>query len=168
MQKILIVSDTHGIPYNFEKMLEIEGTPDMILHLGDIEGQEDYMETLAGCKMEIVAGNNDSNKKLPHELLLTISGKRILMLHGTGRVSFDIEESCWKLRLLAKEKRADIVMFGHIHIPIISKGELWDAFVINPGSLTYPRQQNRKPSYVVMLMQENGKFECEIKYIEKF
>ncbi|MGN0408706.1 MAG: metallophosphoesterase [Bacteroides sp.] len=167
MQKILIVSDTHGMSHNFEKMLEIEGTPDMILHLGDIEGQEDYMTSIAGCDMKIVAGNNDSNKKLPRELLLTISGKRILMVHGTRIASFDIEESCWKLRLLAKEKRADIVMFGHIHIPIISKGESWDAFVINPGSLTYPRQQNRKPSYGVMLMQDNGKFECEIKYIEK-
>ena len=165
MQKILIVSDTHGIPYNFEKMLEIEGTPDMILHLGDIEGQEDYMETLAGCKMEIVAGNNDSNKKLPHELLLTISGKRILMLHGTRLASFDIEESCWKLRLLAKEKRADIVMFGHIHIPIISKGEPWDAFVINPGSLTYPRQSGRVPSYLILNITKDGKFQYEQKVL---
>lgn len=167
MQKILIVSDTHGVHDNFEKMIQAEGTPDMILHLGDGESQEDYMAALAGCDIQIVAGNNDWHTMLPHMLITTIAGHRILMLHGTGYVSFDIESSCSKLRQLAKDRNADIVMFGHLHIPIISKGRSNEAFVINPGSLTYPRQQNRKPSYVVMLMQENGMFECEIKYIEK-
>ena len=30
-----------------------------LIHLGDVEGQEDYIEVIAGCPVHIVAGNND-------------------------------------------------------------------------------------------------------------
>ena len=42
--KILIVSDTHGHEENLERVVEKVGKIDCLLHLGDVEGQEDYIE----------------------------------------------------------------------------------------------------------------------------
>ena len=57
--KILIVSDTHGHSENLEKVLEQTGPLDHFIHLGDVEGQEDYIEVIAGCPVHMVSGNND-------------------------------------------------------------------------------------------------------------
>ena len=37
--------------------------------------------------------------------------------------------------------------------------------VINPGSLTFPRQQGRRPSYAVMDVEEGKDLQVEIKYL---
>ncbi|OUP01231.1 YfcE family phosphodiesterase, partial [Drancourtella sp. An210] len=42
-----------------------------------------------------------------------------------------------------------------------------DMAVMNPGSLTYPRQEGRLPSYIILEIDENGKISGEIKYIKK-
>lgn len=36
--KILIISDTHGAHRNFDRVIEKEQTLDMLIHLGDVEG----------------------------------------------------------------------------------------------------------------------------------
>ena len=58
--KILVISDTHGRHGNFDKMLEREGQPDMLIHLGDVEEGEDYIRAVMECPVYMVAGNNDS------------------------------------------------------------------------------------------------------------
>ena len=57
--KILIVSDTHGKTEYLEAVLEWEKPLDLLIHLGDIEGDEDYIPVIAECPMEVVAGNKD-------------------------------------------------------------------------------------------------------------
>ena len=57
--KILIVSDTHGHEKNLETVIEKTVPVDLFIHLGDIEGHEDYIEALAGCPVHMVSGNND-------------------------------------------------------------------------------------------------------------
>ena len=39
-KKILVVSDTHKIHTNFEKVLEQEKPVDFLFHAGDVEGRE--------------------------------------------------------------------------------------------------------------------------------
>ena len=46
--RVLIVSDTHKSHRNLERVLEKETGIDMMIHLGDVEGAEDYIEALAG------------------------------------------------------------------------------------------------------------------------
>lgn len=70
--KILIVSDTHGHEENLERVVEKVGKIDCLLHLGDVEGQEDYIEALVSCPVHIVAGNNDFFSELPREIVVTI------------------------------------------------------------------------------------------------
>ena len=80
--KILIVSDTHRHHENLEKVLEQVKPIDLMIHLGDGEGYEDYMETIAECPLYIVAGNNDFFSQLPKERELTIGKHNILLTHG--------------------------------------------------------------------------------------
>lgn len=57
--KALIVSDTHGSHRNLERVIEKEQPLDLLIHLGDVEGGEDYIEAIADCPVHVVAGNND-------------------------------------------------------------------------------------------------------------
>ena len=45
-------------------------------------------------------------------------------------------------------------MFGHTHRPYLDDSQ--GIIVLNPGSLSYPRQQGRKPSYMIMELDESG------------
>ena len=44
--KILIVSDTHRQVANLQKVLKKISPIDCLIHLGDVEGSEDYIRTL--------------------------------------------------------------------------------------------------------------------------
>ena len=57
--KILIVSDTHGQEKNLEEVLEKESPIDALIHLGDLEGGEDFISTHVKCPVYLVSGNND-------------------------------------------------------------------------------------------------------------
>ena len=159
--KIVIVSDTHRRDGNLTGVLELEGKIDRLIHLGDVEGSQNFICQIAGCEVDMVAGNNDYMGYLPKEKEIVLGGKRVLLTHGHYYyVSMDT-------RLLKKEARArgfDIVMFGHTHKPRLEHDG--DLTILNPGSLTYPRQEGRKPSYIVMEIDANNEIACEIKYLE--
>ena len=53
-----------------------------MIHLGDAEGYEDYIAELAGCPLDIVAGNNDFFSELPKEKEIEIGGLKALITHG--------------------------------------------------------------------------------------
>ena len=61
--KIFIVSDTHQSHRSLEKALEQEGAIDMLIHLGDVEGGEDYISALVDCPIHIIGGNNDFGRR---------------------------------------------------------------------------------------------------------
>lgn len=149
--RILIISDTHGRPANVDVAIEQAAPIDMLLHLGDVEGDEHYIEEIVSCPIHIVAGNNDYFSFLPKEKMIEVGKYRVLMTHGHNYyVSMDT-------RLLKKEGKArgaDIVMYGHTHRPDIDcEG---DVIAINPGSLSFPRQKGRQATYIVMDIDEQG------------
>ena len=76
--KILVVSDTHRKLENLKVILEREQPMDLLIHLGDAEGDEDSIAEMAGCRLEIVAGNNDFFSNLPREKELRIGSYRVL------------------------------------------------------------------------------------------
>ena len=47
--KILVVSDTHGRDENFEQAVMQEAPFDMLIHCGDVEGREIFIEALTEC-----------------------------------------------------------------------------------------------------------------------
>ena len=54
----------------------------------------------------------------------------------------------------------DIAMFGHTHIPYLGKDT--QVKIVNPGSISYPRQADRKQTFLIMELDETSK-ELEFK-----
>lgn len=158
--KILIVSDTHGSLCNFDKVVARESDIDMLLHMGDVEHDEDYMEAVMGCPVHIVAGNNDFFSGLPCEEELQIGKYKIFMTHGHG---YYVSAHTRRLKEAARRRQADIVMYGHTHRPDIDTSE--DVIAINPGSLSYPRQEDRKATYIIMELDARGEASFVLKYV---
>lgn len=158
--KILIVSDTHKSHRNLERVVEMEKPFDLFIHLGDVEGADDYIEALVDCPAYIVRGNNDFFSDLPAEKEIMIEGNHVFLTHGHYYyVSIGEERICKE----AKDRGADIVMYGHTHMPSVMEKK--GVILLNPGSIAYPRQQGRRPSYIVMSTDEKGKTGFQIRYL---
>ncbi|HIS56654.1 MAG: metallophosphoesterase family protein [Lachnospiraceae bacterium] len=158
--KILIVSDTHRKHQALEQVLEKVRPIDMMIHLGDAEGCEDYIEALADCPVEIVAGNNDFFSGLDREKEIWIGKYKVLLTHGHYYyVSVNKETIIQE----AKGRGCDIVMFGHTHVPYLYQEDGITA--LNPGSLSYPRQEGRRPSYIIMEIDREGEAHFTINYL---
>ena len=160
--RILIISDTHRYHEPLDGILKNDGPFDMLIHCGDLEGEEDQIERLTGptfaCVM--VPGNNDFFCTLPRERVLKIAGLNIWITHGHNYyVSMDPSI----LMSEAYDRGMNIVMFGHTHKPLVD--ESGPVTLINPGSLTYPRQNGRRPSYIVMEVEEGSAPSFEIRYL---
>lgn len=158
--KVLIVSDTHGRDRNLEEALLQEAPFDYLIHCGDVEGREFFVEALAECPCCIVAGNNDFFSDLPREEEITLAGKKILVTHGHY---YGVSMDLYGLVDEAQDRGCDAVMFGHTHKPVVK--EVDGILVVNPGSLSYPRQEGRHPSYAVMEAKEGEKLSVEIRYL---
>lgn len=158
--KILIVSDTHGKLRNFDAVLEQEKQVDMLLHLGDVDHDDDYMEAVLDCPVHIIAGNNDFFSGLPHEEMLQIGKYQVFMTHGHN---YYVSAHTRRLKEAARSRGADIVMYGHTHKPDIDTSE--DVIAINPGSLSYPRQGGGRATYIIMEVSDDGDAEFTLKYV---
>lgn len=158
--RILIISDTHRNHDFLEQALEDAAPIDLLIHLGDAEGCEGEIEKLAGCPMEIVAGNNDFFSDLEKERELTIGRYRVLLTHGHY---YCVSTGLGVLKQEAEGRGIDIVMFGHTHRPMIEYGK--NVILLNPGSLSYPRQEGRRPSYILMELEEAGVAEFWLEYL---
>ena len=158
--KILIVSDTHRHNKNLETVLKKVSPIDCLIHLGDVEGSEDYIREIAGCPCHIVSGNNDFFCDLPREEEFTLGRYHVLVTHGHYYyVSLDTQE----IRRQALTRGADIVMFGHTHRPLLEIGR--DVTLLNPGSLSFPRQEGRRPSFIIMELDSQGEAHYTINYL---
>ena len=156
--KILIVSDTHGRHETLMMVLRKEEPVDMLIHCGDTEGGEDWIRQHTRClSVPIVKGNNDFFCRLPAELELDAEGKHIFITHGHG---YGVSMGTERLVEEALSRKADIVMYGHTHRPMIEReGDLW---VINPGSLSFPRQDGREPTYIILTLVEGNDPDCRL------
>ncbi len=160
--KILIVSDTHRKDDNLKQVIEEEKPLDMLIHLGDSEGSEVLIGEWVneGFRLEMVMGNNDFFSSLDRELELELRGHRILLTHGHYyNVSLGIEGIYQE----ALDRECDIAMYGHTHRPFLE--ERGGITILNPGSLSYPRQEGRKPSYMIMYMEEDGSVRYERHFV---
>lgn len=132
--KILVFSDSHGNPACIRAALDAHrGSTDLVFFLGD--GVRDITDVLADfpeIPRVIVAGNCDSPLTLaacgidaPTEEIRTVDGLKILAMHGhTARVKWGYDSLIYR----ASEVGADIVLFGHTHLPE-------NHFVNDPGGV---------------------------------
>lgn len=159
-RKILIVSDTHRKNDNYFTLLEQLKPLDMVIHCGDAEGSEYAISQAAECPVQIVLGNNDFFSNLPRELEFEIGRYHVWVTHGH---TYYVSVGCERIKQEARERGVDIVMFGHTHRPCLDVEK--DLITLNPGSISYPRQDGRRPSYIIMELDETGKAGFRIEYL---
>ena len=158
--KVLVVSDTHGRDESLERAVALEQPFDYLIHCGDVEGREFFIEALAECPCTIVAGNNDFFSELPREEEFFVGGSHIFITHGHY---YYVSMNENRLKEEAKGRGVDIAMYGHTHRPALSQED--GVTILNPGSIAYPRQTGRKASYMIMEVQDGNSPKFELKYI---
>lgn len=158
--KVLIISDTHGRHDNLKTAVKRERPFDLAVHLGDAEGCEAYIGNLVQCPLFAVAGNCDFFSRLESEIECGIDGYHALLTHGHY---YCVNTGIETILKEAEGRGADLVMFGHTHRPLVEQRN--GVTAVNPGSLSYPRQEGRKPSYAVMETDAKGEAHFEIKYL---
>ena len=158
--KVLIVSDTHRNEDNLINVLEQEENLDLLIHCGDVEGAEYEIEHYAGCDTVFVAGNNDFFSQLPREAVLQIGKYKVWVTHGHN---YYVNANPEYIKKEARARGMDMVFYGHTHRPVIDNYE--GIIIVNPGSLTYPRQEERKCSYAVLEIEGDEIKRLEILYL---
>lgn len=164
--KILIVSDTHRRDGNLQTVIERTAPFDMLIHLGDAEGSEERIETWCreqneNCQVCMILGNNDFFSNLDREKEITIGDYRVFLTHGHF---YSVSVGTERLADEARDRKVQIVMFGHTHKPCLDIRK--DLTILNPGSLSFPRQDGRKPSYMLMELDREGKAHYTINYLQ--
>lgn len=157
--KVLIVSDTHRKNENFFRVLN-EQKPDLVIHCGDAEGSEAELEAAADCPVRIVLGNNDFFSRLPRELTLAVGPYKVWVVHGHN---YYVSMGNERLKREASDRGFDVVVYGHTHRPVVD--EEGDVIAVNPGSLSYPRQEGHRPSYAVMELDEHDAARFTIHFL---
>ncbi len=114
MKKLLVMSDTHGHIANIAAALKRVEDFDIIVHLGDNARDAEHIRKMTHKPIYSVRGNCDFYASAGDELDLHIEGVRILCVHGHKQA---VKSSLLRLSLLAGEKQADLVLFGHTHQP---------------------------------------------------
>ncbi len=140
--RVAVLSDTHSprfwktCPPRVAAALE---SADLILHAGDVCLRETLEELEQLAPVRAVRGNNDGGDVVdwgaPDALDVKLGGLRVAMIHDSG------PRTGRGPRLLQQFPAADIVVFGHSHIPWneVHQGQL----AFNPGSPTDKRRQPR-------------------------
>jgi putative phosphoesterase len=104
---------------------------------------------------------------LNKELRMEMEGKRILIMHGTPdsdeeHVTNDTTED--RLNEIALMADADLIIFGHSHIPFKRKvGSVW---FINPGSVGRPDDGDPKASYAILVLRQPNVFRVDHYRVE--
>jgi putative phosphoesterase len=137
---VVVLSDTHaprfwkGCPPSVAEHLR---GADLILHAGDVCTAA-VLDELAGfAPVRVVLGNNDGPDVAawgaPESLELEIDGLRVAMVHDSG------QKTGRNRRMARRFPTADLVVFGHSHVPLDAVGE--GVRIFNPGSPTDKRRQ---------------------------
>lgn len=157
---ILVVSDSHGRNTYLERVYNAV-KPDMLIHLGDLEGSELFLQSCVTCPVEMICGNNDYFLDLEREKMINIGPYKVLLTHGhRHRVHFGTED----IKEWARENGASIVMFGHTHMPLLDTSG--DVTVLNPGSISLPRQDGHRPTYALVELDSQGVLHYTLNYVK--
>lgn len=158
--KILVFSDTHGELCSLRDIIrKNQADTDLVIHLGD------HLKDLHSVMLDFpmiaslgVLGNCDYGwmyQNARYEGLFTAEKRRIFYTHGH---KFNVKFGTDYIVSNAKFNKADVVLYGHSHVSLFEEKN--GVTVINPGSLSFPRD-NKNGSYAVLKITDD-KLDCKI------
>ena len=146
--RILIIADSHGDTRRVDKAI-LAINPDMLIHLGDIERDVEYLtDVYPHIPIHAVVGNNDPLCRRGADKVIEVEGVKIFMTHGH---LYGVWDNGFRIAQQAEEKGCSVALFGHSHVPV---DEIYgNVHAFNPGSISRPRVGE----YSVGVMEiENG------------
>ena len=160
--EVVVLSDSHltqGIEGVGAQVLAAVATADVVLHAGDVTSRRALVELGAIAETYAVLGNNDHELEglLPECQLLELGGVRIAMVHDSG------PRQGRPRRLHRRFPGADLVVFGHSHIPVDEEGEDGQ-LLFNPGSPTQRRSQPHR-SFGRLRLARGGVLLRQIEFV---
>lgn len=138
--RVVVLADTHA-PRRWKSCppavaAYLRGA-DLILHAGDVCTAAVLDELAEYAPVRAVLGNNDGPDVAawgaPETAEFCLDGLRVAMLHDSGPAAGRLR------RMRRRFPHADLVVFGHSHIPLDQSGE--GLRIFNPGSPTDRRRQ---------------------------
>lgn len=146
---VLIISDTHGRGDLARQVITLT-RPDLILFCGD--GLRDLAFDPLPCPLYAVRGNCDffsvpTVGSVEETITLTLDGLKLLLTHGHR---YGVKSGLGALIAKGAQEKADAVIFGHTHEPLLLTLTPENAsarfgiqltkplHLCNPGSLGYP------------------------------
>lgn len=137
---MVVLADTHaprrwrGCPPAVAEHLR---DADLILHAGDVCVPSVLDELAAYAPVKVVSGNNDGPDVAawgaPETLEFELAGLPVAMIHDSGQATGRTA------RMRRRFPGAELVVFGHSHIPMDQTGD--GLRIFNPGSPTDRRRQ---------------------------
>ncbi|MDD4414547.1 MAG: YfcE family phosphodiesterase [Oscillospiraceae bacterium] len=147
--RILVVSDSHRNESALRNAITQQPRAELVIHLGDGARQAQAMaDDFPKRKIEIVCGNCDwgLSSVLPSFGLKSVGGYLIYYTHGHIH---SVKSGLYNIISAARERKADVLLFGHTHIPICIYDD--GLYILNPGSLT-----GRSPTYGIIDITDAG------------
>ncbi|MGR6835540.1 metallophosphoesterase family protein [Syntrophomonas erecta] len=141
--RIAITGDTHGKLEPVQCAIK-KAAADYIFFTGDYYRDGKKLATRLKIGYYGVIGNCDSQVSGPEEKLSKLMGQSFYMVHGH---QYGVKHNLQSLYYRAQELEADVVIFGHTHVPLCQNVEgLW---MLNPGSPARPRTPG-KGSFIIL------------------
>lgn len=147
-----LISDTHG-QVRAEVHRALAGV-DLILHAGDVCGDEILDELAIIAPVRAVYGNCDlpGDPRLAAEIVHEVNGVRIHVSHGH-------ELGVPTPQKLLAAYDADVIVYGHTHRQLIVQAD--GRLVVNPGAAG-PRRFDLEPSVARLTIDADGRAEVEL------
>ncbi len=152
--KWLIASDLHGSAFHTRQLLAAfdREQADRLLLLGDLlyhgprnnlpreYAPKEVIALLSGCRERLlcVRGNCDTEVDqmvLPFPILADYA-----VLPVGDRLMYCTHGHIWHAGKLPPMARGDILLYGHIHVPMLDVTE--DRVCLNPGSVSIPKENS--------------------------
>ena len=150
-----MVSDTHGNREYLRKAAErlVKKKAVAIVHLGD-----DYDDVTVLSELEIevlqvpgVFSKYYQDPNIPNRQIHEFNGINVLVSHTVESHRNDLP-SDMKPEEIVEKKRAQVVLFGHTHIPLLEEKQ--GILYMNPGHLKEKDKRGSRPSYGIVDFEE--------------
>lgn len=160
--RVVVLSDTHA-PRRWKscpaRVAEQLRHADLILHAGDVCTAAVLDELSDYGQVRAVVGNNDgpdvASWGAEPTLEIDLEGLRVAMIHDSG-------QAAGRLRRMRRAfPQAQLVIFGHSHIPLDQADESLRIF--NPGS---PTDRRRQPHGTVGVLRVEAGRLLEARIVE--
>lgn len=130
--KLLVVSDTHGDTRALFQAVRREGDADAVFFLGDgTRDVDELRDERPSLRLYAVRGNCDFASFDPIDGLAAFGGVLFYYTHGH---LYGVKSGLDALAEAARARGADAALYGHTHLPLLTR--VGGVTLFNPGALS--------------------------------